>query len=247
MRGLEIAGLVVARGAKRVLHGVDLTVAPGEVVALVGANGAGKSSLVLAVAGALRPEAGQVRLAGRDLAGLYPDAVRRAGIAVVPEGHHVLGDLSVVDNLRAAGFGLGRRALEEELARALALFPELAPKLSARARDLSGGQKQMVALAQALIARPAILVIDELSLGLAPAVVKRLAGTVATIAEGGVGVLLIEQFTTVALALAARAYVLERGRVVFADTAAALQARPEVLHSAYLAAKPTPSISPDAA
>ena len=237
-RGLAIGELRVARGGRQVLHGVSLAMDRGEIAALLGANGAGKSTLVMAVAGALPVLGGTVRLDGADLRGFAPDAVRRRGIAVVAEGHRVLGTLSVLDNLRAAGSALRRAALGEAVAQALALFPELEPRLRLAADNLSGGQKQMVAIAQALIGRPEFLLVDELSFGLAPAVVVRLGETLRQIAARGVGVLLIEQFTTLALALADSAHVMERGRLVFSGAPEGLRQRPEVLHSAYLAAPP---------
>ncbi|QDH28066.1 ATP-binding cassette domain-containing protein [Burkholderia pseudomallei] len=234
---LEVKNLVVHRANKPVLHGVSLAVTPGRVTALVGANGAGKSTLVMSIAGALPAMSGDVLLGGAPLGALRPEAVRRLGVAVVPEGHHVLGDLTVRDNLRAAGAFLSARRLNGAIDRAIAIFPELEPKLDARANDLSGGQKQMVCVSQALIGEPHTLLIDELSLGLAPTVTKRLAQTVARIANDGVAVLLIEQFTTIALALATNAYVLERGRVAFAGSAQTLRERPEILHGSYLASK----------
>jgi branched-chain amino acid transport system ATP-binding protein len=233
---LAIRDLVLHRGGRPVLHGVSLELRPGEVTGLVGANGAGKSSLVMAVAGALTITGGQVELDGASLVGLAPDAVRRRGVAVVPEGHHVLAGLTVLDNLRAAGSSFRRQELDREVAGALEVFPELKPRLAVGARDLSGGQKQMVAIAQALIARPRYLLIDELSFGLAPAIVVRLGETIRSVAARGVGILLIEQFTTLALALSSRAHVIERGRIVFSGTSDELRARPEVLHGAYLAA-----------
>ncbi|MCJ0766015.1 ABC transporter ATP-binding protein [Variovorax terrae] len=235
-RELELDQLMVQRGGKPVLHGVSLRIARGEVTALVGANGAGKSTTVMALAGVLPLSAGQVRLDGRPLALRRPEAVRAQGVAVVPEGHRVLGDLSVQDNLLAAATALPAPQARAAVAEMFALFPELMPKRDTPGRLLSGGQKQMVCIAQALVARPRYLAIDELSLGLAPAVVKRLAGVVQAVARQGVGVLLIEQFTTVALAVASRAYVLERGRVAFEGSAAELRAHPEILHSSYLAA-----------
>jgi branched-chain amino acid transport system ATP-binding protein len=232
---IKVEDLVVERGGKPVLHGVSLEVRPGEITALVGANGAGKSTLVMTLAGLLPAARGKASFDGRPFLGEAPDRIRRAGIAVVPEGHQVLSDLSVRDNLRAAGSMHPRRRLEEEIEAALQLFPELRARLDVPGRALSGGQKQMLALSQAVIARPRMLLIDELSLGLAPTVVKRLAGTLPLIARGGVGVLLIEQFTTLALSLASEAYVLERGRIVFSGSAVELAAKPEILHSAYLA------------
>ncbi len=235
--GLTLRDVSLRRGGKPVLHGIALDVPAGEITALLGANGAGKSSTVMAIAGALPLAAGRIELGGAPLHGLRPEAVRAAGLAVVPEGHRVLGELSVRDNLRAAALGHARAAAEREVERVLGVFPELQERLDAPGRALSGGQKQMVCIAQALVARPRCLVVDELSLGLAPMIVSRLAGVLEQVAAQGVGVLLIEQFTTLALALASRACVLERGRIAFAGTAAELRERPEILHSSYLAAK----------
>lgn len=233
---LSVNNLVVQRGGKNVLHGVSLQVAPGQITALVGANGAGKSSLVMALAGALPLVLGRIELEGETLSGRRPEAVRAAGVAVVPEGHRVLGDLSVRDNLRAAATAWPARQVPAELDRVLAVMPELSEKLDALGRSLSGGQKQMVCVAQALIARPRYLVLDELSLGLAPTVVKRLVALVQQVAAQGVGVLLIEQFTSMALAVSQDAYVLERGRVAFGGPAQTLREQPDILHSSYLAA-----------
>jgi branched-chain amino acid transport system ATP-binding protein len=233
-RMLSIQGLKVVRGGKQVLHGIDLEVNAGQITALVGANGAGKSSTVLAVGGVVAMTAGSVALDGKVLGKLPPDAVRRAGIAIVPEGHHVLGGLSVLDNLRVAATLLPAAQMPRALDRVLAIFPELEPKLPLPGASLSGGQKQMVCLAQALLAEPKVLVIDELSLGLAPLVIKRLAEVVQSATRAGTAVLLIEQFTTLALSLAQQACVLERGRMAWSGTAAELRDRPEILHSSYL-------------
>lgn len=235
--GLQVRDLIVRRGGRLVLESVSLHIHPGEVTCLLGANGAGKSTLIMAIAGVLPASEGRIELDGASLAGLAPESIRRRGIAVVPEGHRVLPNLSVLDNLRAAGSTLGRTALKEEIDHVIEIFPELTPRLSLDAHLLSGGQKQMVAIGQALVARPRYLLIDELSFGLAPAVIVRLEETIRAIVRRGIGVLLIEQFTTLALALASRAYVMERGRVVFSGTSEALRSRPEVLHGAYLAAR----------
>ena len=232
---LSLTDLTVQRSGKTVLHGISLDIAPGQITALVGANGAGKSTLVMALAGALPMLSGRIELDGSALHGFRPEAVRAAGVAVVPEGHRVLGDLSVRDNLRAAATAWPARQVQAEIDRVLAVLPELEDKMSALGRSLSGGQKQMVCVAQALIARPRYLALDELSLGLAPTVVKRLVALVQKVANDGVGVLLIEQFTSVALAVSQQAYVLERGRVAFAGTAQTLREQPEILHSSYLA------------
>lgn len=234
MNVLEVRGLRVTRGGKAVVHGVDLDVGRGEIVALLGPNGAGKSSTVLALAGAIPRAGGSVRLGGIALDGLSADAVRRAGLAIVPEGHQLLGALSVRDNLLAAALALPRREVDAALARVLAILPELGERLEQPGRSLSGGQKQMVCIAQALIVSPQVLVIDELSLGLAPLVVHRLADVVRASAAQGVGVLLIEQFTTLALGIAARACVLQRGSLVWSGPAQVLRDQPEILHGSYL-------------
>jgi branched-chain amino acid transport system ATP-binding protein len=232
---LKIEQLVLQRGGKPVLHGIDLTVVPGQVTALIGANGAGKSSTVMAVAGVLPVQSGRVSADGQSLLGLRPEAVRARGVAVVPEGHRVLGDLSVRDNLRVAAGALPAAAVDEAIEAVLRTLPELRAKLSDPGRSLSGGQKQMVCVAQALLARPRYLLIDELSLGLSPVVVKRLAEIVQDVARQGVGVLLIEQFTTLALAISSTASVMVRGRVAWSGASAELRARPDILHSSYLA------------
>jgi branched-chain amino acid transport system ATP-binding protein len=233
---LEVEGLAVERGGRTVLHGASLRIAPGEIVALLGANGAGKSTLVMTVAGTLPALAGSIRIGNVPLEGQPSLARRRLGVAVVAEGHRVLSGLSVRDNLAAAALSLPRPDAEAQVEAMIALFPELRERLDVHANLLSGGQKQMVNIAQALIARPRFLLIDELSLGLAPGIVVRLGETIRTIAGEGVGILLIEQFTTLALSLAARAYVMERGNIVFSGAARDLEEHPEILHGAYLAA-----------
>jgi branched-chain amino acid transport system ATP-binding protein len=232
---LLVNDLVVSRGGRQVLHGISLSLLPGEITALLGANGAGKSSLVMTMSGALPAKSGSVTLDGTEVLGHTPDAVRRMGIAIVLEGHPVLSNISVIDNLRASALMHSRREADREVEAALEVFPELKPRLQVAAQNLSGGQKQMVVVAQALICRPKYLLIDELSFGLAPAIVQRLGETIAGIAERGVGILLIEQFTTLALNLAKRAYVMERGDIAFSGTAEELRAHPEILHGAYLA------------
>jgi branched-chain amino acid transport system ATP-binding protein len=231
---LRIEGLCVPRAGRSVLHDVSLEIAPGEVTALLGPNGAGKSTLVLAVAGVLRSTAGRVLLGDEDLTRKRPERVRHAGVAVVPEGRRLLPDLTVADNLRIATYTLSHEDAQGGMEHVLELFPELEARWQTPARSLSGGQQQMVVLAQALASRPSMLLVDELSLGLAPLVVKRLVPTLASVAASGVGVLLIEQFAHVALGLAERAYILQGGRIRFEGSAKALQDDPELLHSAYL-------------
>ncbi|MGH2916758.1 MAG: ABC transporter ATP-binding protein [Solirubrobacteraceae bacterium] len=231
---LKLEGLVVPRGGRDVVRDVTIEITPGEVTALLGPNGAGKSSMVLAVGGVLQLTSGKVMLDGSDLAGRRPEHIRRAGLAIVPEGRRLLPELTVDDNLLVATYSLSAADAKASRARALEMFPELSKRLTNPARALSGGEQQMVVLAQALVSRPKFLIIDELSLGLAPVVVGRLIPTIKAVTETGVGVLLIEQFATVALGMSNRAYVMEGGRIQYSGTAAELQAKPDLLHSAYL-------------
>ncbi|NKK69405.1 ATP-binding cassette domain-containing protein [Rhizobium leguminosarum bv. viciae] len=230
-----VENLAVERGGKRVIQGLSFAIRRGEITALLGANGAGKSSTVMALAGVLPVAHGAIRLDAMSLKGLSPDRIRRAGLALVPEGHRVLGQLSVEDNILVAALDGSPSARREGLETAYEIFPELAQRKRQLASDLSGGQKQMVAMAQAFIAKPGFMVVDELSLGLAPTVVKRLAEALKMAAQNGIGVLLIEQFANLALDLADHAMVMERGRLVYDGASATLRANPEILHGAYLA------------
>jgi branched-chain amino acid transport system ATP-binding protein len=239
---LRLQDISVARGGRTVVHDVSIDIPGGEVTALLGPNGAGKSSLVLAVGGVLRPTAGHVLLCANggavtqdvDLTRRRPEQIRSAGVAIVAEGRRLLPELTVEDNLRVATYSLSREDAAGGVKYALELFPELEKRWEVPARSLSGGEQQMVVLAQALVSRPTTLLVDELSLGLAPVVVKRLVLTLADVASSGVGVLLIEQFAHVALALANAVYVLEAGRIRYHGTAAELRENPELLQSAYL-------------
>jgi len=231
---LQIDDFSVSRGGHPVLHEVSLEIPPGEVTTLLGPNGAGKSTLVLAVAGVLRSTAGRVALDGKELGRLRPEQIRGAGVAVVPEGRRLLPELTVEDNLRVATYALGRAEAKRGIEYAIELFPHLEVRWKAVARTLSGGEQQMVVLAQALASRPKFVLVDELSLGLAPVIVQRLMPALEEAASGGIGVLLIEQFVHLALALAQKAYVIEGGRIVYDGTAADLREHPEKLHSAYL-------------
>ena len=231
---LLLDGLSVTRGGRPVVREVSLEIPAGEVTALLGPNGAGKSSMVLAIGGVLKPTAGKVLLDEHDFAGRRPERIRAAGIAIVPEGRRLLPELTVAENLRVATYTLPGSEAEAGRQRALEMFPELEKRLEYAARSLSGGEQQMVVLAQALVSRPKYVIIDELSLGLAPVVVNRLVPTIRTIAESGIGVLLIEQFATLALGLANRAYIMEGGRMQFSGTASQLRENPDLLQSAYL-------------
>jgi branched-chain amino acid transport system ATP-binding protein len=231
---LELRGLTIERGRRTVIKDLSIDIPAGQVSALLGPNGAGKSSLVLAVGGVLRAQAGSVLMDGRELARARPERIRRAGLAIVPEGRRLLSDLTVEDNIRVATYSLPAASARAGRDRVLELFPELARRLSAPARALSGGEQQMVVLAQALVTEPKYLLIDELSLGLAPVVINRLIPTIRAAADSGIGVLLIEQFAAVALGLANKAYIVEGGRLRFSGLASELRAKPELLRSAYL-------------
>jgi branched-chain amino acid transport system ATP-binding protein len=231
---LSLEGVTVERGGRAVVREASLEIPVGEVTTLLGPNGAGKSSLVLAVGGVLKPVAGSIKVGDEELTGRRPERVRRAGIAIVPEGRRLLAQLTVADNIRVATYSLSKSDAEAGRAHALELFPELEKRLSAPARALSGGEQQMLVLAQALVSKPRYILIDELSLGLAPVIVNRLIPTIRKVAESGVGVLLIEQFVTVALGLANKAYIMESGRMQYSGTAGELREKPDLLHTAYL-------------
>ncbi len=279
MSALLLRDITVERGGREVVKQVSVEIPAGQVTALLGPNGAGKSTLVLAVGGVLKPKAGHVLLdaaaaehpqapdsapetaetpanpgnsaASLDLTGRRPERIRQAGVAIVPEGRRLLPDLTVEDNLRVASYALSREAAQAGRARVLELFPQLSERRSALARTLSGGEQQMVVLAQALISQPRYMLIDELSLGLAPVVVSRLIPVIRTVAESGTGILLIEQFATVALGLANHAHIMEGGRIRFSGTASELRDNPDLLRSAYLlrgsADKPGPQTAPPGA
>ncbi|MGZ4316514.1 MAG: ABC transporter ATP-binding protein [Gaiellaceae bacterium] len=231
---LRIDALSVARGGHSVLHGISLDIPAGEVTTLLGPNGAGKSTMVLAVGGALRPSSGSVTMNGATLTRMRPEQIRQSGVAIVPEGRRLLPELTVEDNMRVATYALSRTDARASIKHAMELFPHLESRWNAIARTLSGGEQQMVVLAQAFVSRPKFVLVDELSLGLAPVIVQRLIPALEQAAAEGVGVLLIEQFVHVALALAKSAYVIEGGRIVHKGTAAELREHPELLQSAYL-------------
>ena len=210
---LEVAGLTAGYGKIDVLRGIDLSVGEGEIVALLGPNGAGKSTLLRAVSGLL-PWSGSVRFGGRDLAGASPRDTVRAGLVHVVEGHRVFTQLSVLDNLLLAGYAMRRQERAARVEEALAFFPEIATKRSDRAGTLSGGQQQMLAVAQGLVAKPRLLMLDEPSAGLSPVLVDRVLAAAAQLRDAGTAILLVEQLIEKALALADRVYALARGSIV---------------------------------
>jgi branched-chain amino acid transport system ATP-binding protein len=223
---LNIEDLHAGYGKIGVLHGVDLRVGCGEIVALLGPNGAGKSTLLRAVSGLLTPTAGIITFNGRDMRGADPRATVRAGLVHVIEGHRIFTQLSVTDNLLLAAYDLPRGERSARVEEALGLFPEIAAKRHDRGGALSGGQQQMLAVAQGLVRRPRLLMLDEPSAGLSPVLVDRVLAVAARLRETGAAVLLVEQLVEKALALADRVYALARGRIVLA--AAALE--PDLPH-----------------
>jgi len=230
---LDIAGLSAGYGKIGVLHGVALSVGANEVVALLGPNGAGKTTLLRAVSGLL-PWSGRVHFAGRDLAGTSPRDTVRAGLAHVIEGHRVFTQLAVIDNLLLAAYDLSRGERTARVEEVFALFPEIAAKRRERAVALSGGQQQILAVAQGLVRRPRLLMLDEPSAGLSPVLVDRVLVVVRRLREAGTAVLLVEQLIEKALALADRVYALARGSIVLeAKTREA--DLPQRLEHAYLA------------
>jgi len=239
---LEIEGLTAGYNGSAVLRDVSLTVAPGEVVALLGANGAGKTTTLLTIAGIVRPMGGRVLYAGADLAGNSPDARARQGIAHVPEGRGVFFSLTVAEHFR-----LRHRGENLDAEAAYRYFPALSALTGRRVGLLSGGEQQMLAVGRALARRPKLLLIDELSLGLAPIIVQRLLPVVRAYAEeSGCGVLLVEQHVEQALAVADRGYLLSHGEIAASGASADLRANPELVLSSYLGEHAMPA-APEAA
>jgi len=237
---LEVEGLAVAFGKVRVLEEVDFRVDEGEVVALLGTNGAGKSTLLRAVSGLLRPAAGRVRFDGTDVTGARPADLVARGLVQMPGGRATFPGLSVDENLRVGGITVGRAERPARVAEVLELFPWLAERRTQLAGSLSGGQQQQLALARALMSRPRLLMIDELSLGLAPIVVEQLLEVVEGLRRSGVSIVIVEQHVDMALAFADRAYFLERGRVRFDGPAADLHGRTDLLRAVFLTGAATP-------
>ncbi len=217
------------------MHGASLHVAPGEAVALIGANGAGKSSLLNAVAGLVPAVGGRVLLAGREVTGRSAERIARAGITLVPEGRGLFPGMSVLDNLRMGGYAkrFSRVELNRRVEASAALFPALQERLAQKAGTLSGGQQQMLAIARALVGEPQVLLLDEPSTGLAPRLVAEIFGTLVKLKAAGLPIILAEQHVREALELADRGYVMANGRIVAEGTSAELLASGEI-QKAYL-------------
>ncbi|MFO7816119.1 MAG: ABC transporter ATP-binding protein [Thermodesulfobacteriota bacterium] len=226
---LKIDSLRVHYGNVQALHGIDLHVQKGEIVTILGANGAGKSTTLMTVSGLLKPSGGSVYFQDRELNRMQAHKIVEMGVTQVPEGRRVFGTLSVQENLDLGAFTLkAQDALYKNQEWIFTLFPRLKERRKQLAGTLSGGEQQMLAIARALMASPDLLLLDEPSLGLAPILVKSIFSTIKSINESGVTILLVEQNARAALKLANRAYVMEVGRVVLEDDAAALLKNPEV-------------------
>jgi branched-chain amino acid transport system ATP-binding protein len=234
--GMSVDGLQVRYRGGLALHGVDLEIAAGGRAAVVGRNGAGKSSLVRAIAGLVPTHAGRLSWAGRDITRMSPSRRVRLGISLVPEGRQIFPDLTVADNLRVGGFTAGREmaARRQEVFEG---FPALREREEQPASQLSGGEAQMLAIGQALMASPSFIMLDEPSFGLAPVMVSRLLETISGLSERGITVLLVEQSVRLALSLGGDVYVLDGGQLRLA-AAAGTEVDQEVLQAAYLGGAP---------
>lgn len=227
---LKVADLRGGYGEIKVLWGVDLEVRPGEIVCLIGSNGAGKTTLLKTISGLLAPHSGQILAEGREIGGLGSGEVLRAGIAHVPEGRRLFRTMSVRDNLLMGAYLRQNEPdrVQEDLERVMKIFPRLAERARQDAGTLSGGEQQMCAIGRGIMSDPKLLMIDELSLGLAPRAVEQLSETLVDVNKSGVAILLVEQDVMTALDLAHRAYVLDRGRVTLSGPSAELADAPEV-------------------
>ena len=208
---LELDGVRAGYGIIDVLHGVDLQVGPGEVLALLGPNGAGKTTTIRVAAGQITPSAGRLIVQGRDVTAVSPDALARAGVCVVPEGRGIFPNLTVTENLRMMTFaGVSQADVQE---RAFEQFPRLKERRRQLAGTLSGGEQQMLATARAIVTDPALLMLDELSMGLAPLIVEDLYARIGELASSGLSILIVEQFAQAVLGVADRAAIMLHGQV----------------------------------
>lgn len=230
---LEVRDLHVGYGPIEVLHGISLEVKEGECVALIGANGAGKSSTLKSICGLVPARSGSVTFEGRDITNLSGHAVVRAGITMCPEGRQVFPRMSVLKNLRMGAYARSDDDQARDLEEMMDMFPILRERATQAAGTLSGGEQEMLAIARALMARPKLCIFDEPSLGLAPKIVAEVAETLGRIKAMGKTILLVEQNSLMALRLSDRAYLFEAGEIVLSGTAEELQSHPEVA-KAYL-------------
>jgi branched-chain amino acid transport system ATP-binding protein len=230
---LNIRNLRVGYGAIEVVHGIDLDVNEGECVALIGANGAGKSSTLKAICGLARVKSGSITLEGRDITNHSGHSIVRAGITMCPEGRQVFAQMTVLQNLRMGAYVRGDAEQASDVEQMMDMFPILRDRAHQAAGTLSGGEQEMLAIGRALMARPRLCIFDEPSLGLAPKIVAEVGETIARIKKMGKTILLVEQNSLMALRLADRAYLFEAGEIVLTGTGEELQSHPEVV-KAYL-------------
>jgi branched-chain amino acid transport system ATP-binding protein len=231
---LKVEGLSIRYGAVQALREADIEVRQGELVAIIGNNGAGKTSLVRGVTGLVRPVAGRVVFAGQDTASLPAHAKVGRGLTMIPEGRLIFADQTVEDNLVLGAYAHGGRGdpdFQRNLDKVLGLFPRLRERYAQQAGSMSGGEQQMLAIARGLLSKPKLLIIDELSLGLAPKIVEQLMGVLRDLNREGLTILLVEQLAAHALAIADRAYVVANGRIARQGTAAELARDPEVMEA----------------
>ncbi|MGD9950384.1 MAG: ABC transporter ATP-binding protein [Desulfobulbus sp.] len=232
---LELENIAVFYGNIQALHGVSLTVNQGEIITLIGANGAGKSTTLMAISGIIPPRKGSIRFEGRNITGMVPDGIVKLGLCQVPEGRHIFPDLSVAENLDMGAFlRKDNKGINNDRDAMYQLFPILAKRRNQPGGNLSGGEQQMLAISRALMARPRLLLLDEPSMGLAPLVTRQIFEIIQTINnEQRTTIFLVEQNANLALQVAHRGYVLENGRVVMQDQAAALLSN-TAIQKAYL-------------
>jgi branched-chain amino acid transport system ATP-binding protein len=230
---LRLDGVNTYYGRIHALQGIDLTVDQGEIVTLLGSNGAGKTTTLKTISGLLHPKVGTVTFEGKDISRTAAHALVRVGIGHAPEGRRIFSRMTVLENLQMGGFTRTAAERDEDMEKALVLFPRLRERLNQKGGSLSGGEQQMLAIGRALMSRPRLLLLDEPSLGLSPILVQQIFALITEINHQGITVLLVEQNAQQALAIAHRGYVLQTGKVILADTAAGLAANEDV-RKAYL-------------
>ncbi|WP_188519641.1 ABC transporter ATP-binding protein [Alsobacter metallidurans] len=230
---LSVRGLVAGYGQTQVLRGLDLDVAPGEIVAVLGSNGVGKTTLNKALSGVVRVGAGEIRFGGERIDALAPPAIVAAGLIHVPEGRRIFPDMSVQENLELGSFRRGKPNRAANLERVYATFPRLRERRGQSAGTLSGGEQQMLAIGRGMMGEPRLLILDEPSLGLSPLLVEEMFALIGRLNADGLAILLVEQNVMQSLAVATRAHVLENGRIVLSGTGAELAQNPD-LEKAYL-------------
>ena len=230
---LEVNNLTVSYGSIQAIKGISLMVKEGEIVALIGSNGAGKSTALMTISGIIRPRSGSITFDGREIHRLAPERIVEAGISQVPEGRRIFPSLTVKENLEMGAFSRKGTDIAGAIEHIVEIFPILGERQYQHAGTLSGGEQQMLAIGRALMAKPRLLMLDEPSLGLAPVLVERIFETIASIKQSGTTILLVEQNANIALDIADRGYVLETGELVLEGTSSELISN-ELIKTAYL-------------